>query len=203
MFHPEMFLHSYREQMILPHSHTIFIGEPFCQEQFADDASVLVDDRLCGKAVSIRLREHQAVTIEGCCEGRNLAAWRQRRATTTTNTAALAVMMFKRSEKNLEEIDGTARKGKWQWSGGMVEFIPCRELLRNSLPVTMTCLRLSSDGYVAPPKTRQVLSDRNVTITETSHHRSIRIAPFFHMGAPAFPLCKTPICGAKENPPNA
>ena len=36
----------------------------------------------------------------------------------------------------------------------------------------MTCLRLSSDGYVAPPKTRQVLSDRNATITETSHHRS-------------------------------
>ena len=48
----------------------------------------------------------------------------------------------------------------------------------------MTYSRLSSDGYVAQPKTRQVPSDRNIIITETSHHRFVRIAPFFHSVEP-------------------
>ena len=43
----------------------------------------------------------------------------------------------------------------------------------------MTYLRLSSDGYVAQPKTRQVPSDRNIIITETSHHRFVRICAIF------------------------
>ena len=72
--------------------HTL-IGEACLQEQFADDVSFRVDDILCGRAVSAHLPEHQTFAIEGCCGGRDLAAWRQRRAA-KTNRAALSDMAF-------------------------------------------------------------------------------------------------------------
>ena len=55
--------------------------------------SFRVDDILCGRAVSAHLPEHQTFVIKGCCGGRDLAAWRQRRAA-KTNKAALADIML-------------------------------------------------------------------------------------------------------------
>ena len=73
--------------------HTSYIDVVCFQEQFSDDVSFFVDYPLCGGAVSAHLPEHQTFAIEGCCSGRDLTAWRQRRAA-KTNKAALSDMAF-------------------------------------------------------------------------------------------------------------